>query len=177
MKRTIILGSLVAVFLLVMIPNVGAVEYQSVQTAVEEDVNITFTEKMKDLLLLEGESGFFKKIITIFLFIIDAVLLAGYYYFSPLITMEFADFLSGISDEQPLLAMFLAVLLSFAIPLIALQPTRFVFKIISKIQAWSDETLQSVDTILMVVIGLIFAILEKLGIIDHFPDPEPNISL
>ncbi len=175
MKRnTILFGSIFSILLFVLIPNINAIEHSAIESAIKENSNNSFFENLDSILYLPESKGLFKKIITIFLFIIDFILIFGSIFADMILTDIFVIFLNEIIDVFPSLSILLFILHIFIDPNIAIKPAMFVFEIILKIKAWSNEQLWRIHRFLAIIAYLLFFSMEKLGIIDFFPDLENN---
>ncbi len=158
-RNTILFGSIFSILLLVQIPNINAIECSAIESTIKENTYNSFFENLDNILYLAEGRDFFKKIITIFLFIIDFILIFGSIFTDLILTDIFVIFLNEILD---------------VFPYITIKPTMFVFEIILKIDAWSNEQLWHIHRFLAIIAYLLFFSMEKLGIIDFFQDPENN---
>jgi len=173
-RNTILFGSIFSILLLAQIPNINAIECSAIESTIKENTYNSFFENLDNILYLAEGRDFFKKIITIFLFIIDFILIFGSIFADLILTDIFVIFLNEILDVFPFLSLLLLILHIFIDPNIAIKPAMFVFEIILKIEAWSNEQLWHIHRFLAIIAYLLFFSMEKLGIIDFFQDPENN---
>jgi hypothetical protein len=173
-KYTILFGSIFSILLLVQIPNISAVEYSIIESTIEEKSNNSFFENFDGSLYLSEIGNVFKKIITIFLFIIDFILIFGSIFVDLILNDIFEIFINEIIDVIPFLS-FLLVLLSMFIDFdMPIKPAMFVLEIILKIEAWGSEQLWRIHRFLVIIAYVLFFSMEKIGIIDFFQNPKDD---
>lgn len=176
-KRTIVFGSMLAVFLMLMIPNVSAVEYNTVKETLEANFynNIEANaNKIANTLSLNVVESV-KKILTVFLFIIETLCSFVYWLTPSFLKVIDPSFLNSLMDSNPILGVIFGFLTVFGLPLIMIQPLKFIQNLIDKIGAWDQNLLSNIHILILLGPGAIIYLLEYLEIIDLYSWIPPEM--
>ena len=184
MKKTLVFVSLVAVFLMIMTPNVSAIEFNSVEKNINKtlenkfDSYINFNENsIKDSInSLDINGGIFSKIFTIILFIIYFILFEVELYILNIFSNCFSTILSkmpNINENPIMLLLFFIIeqiIMDFLMEIISI-PTDLLWNIIIKIKAWEENTLRNIQILVVFIGTIIYFTLYRNGLI---PEPKPT---
>jgi hypothetical protein len=169
-NNTILIVSFFFAVALLIVPNINAVQYKTMESSIEEQTNQIMNTNLERLQSLGFGNGVFKKVLTIFLFGIETVLAFGYWLASPIAINIFEPYLDSLISNSPVLAFVFMFIFVLGIPFLALQPMDVIFNLIKRIGAWDEDILIKIESVIVFSVGAIIYLLEYFEIIDLFSD-------